>query len=175
MNNNKTYVAFDATGVFDHEHSNFYTFHRMREWEQQHPGRFHFLNMEDIDFSAEHDDQIDSTQKVYFLKKMQEADNLLVLASPVMNVESPILNWQISKAVNRFHLPVIVAYVGVENVFEKTIFDYHHFLPNKVRKYISRDSAPMAHIPLTKDKLERALSAFSVREGLYPWNSTTIF
>lgn len=175
MNTNRTYVAFDATGVTDHINSNLQTFHRIQEWERQHPDRFHFLNMEDIDFSSMHDDLVDSTLKVRFIREMQDADNLLVLGSRVMNVESPILNWQISKAVNRFHLPVIVAYVGVENVYEQTIEDFKPYLPNKIRKYLSRDSAPMVHIPLTKDKLERALSAFSVKEKQYPWHSNTIF
>ena len=105
----------------------------------------------------------------------ENADNLVVMASPVMNVESPILNWQISRAVNRYRLPVIVCYVGLDMVDEKTIKSYWAWLPNKIRKYIGRDSAYMCHIPLTKDKLERALGAFSVNDGTYPWNSTTIF
>ena len=85
------------------------------------------------------------------------------------------LNWQISRAVNRYRLPVIVCYVGLEQVNEKTIRNFWAWLPNKIRKYIGRDSARMCHIPLTKDKLERALGAFSVNNGTYPWNSTTIF
>ena len=89
--------------------------------------------------------------------------------------KSTILNWQISRAVNRYRLPVIVCYVGLEQVNEKTIRNFWAWLPNKIRKYIGRDSARMCHIPLTKDKLERALGAFSVNNGTYPWNSTTIF
>lgn len=175
MNTNKTYIAFDALAVSDQENSNIKTFHLLQDWERQHPDRYHFVNMEDIDFSATHQDLIDSILKPYFLRKMTEADNLLVLCSKVMNTESPILNWQISKAVNRFHLPVIVAYVGLEKVSESTLRDYNPFMANKIRKYLSRDSAPMAHVPLTKDKLERALSAFSVKDNLYPWHSDTIY
>lgn len=171
----KTYVAYDATGVLDHEHSNLHTFQQIQEWNRLHPNRFDFLNMEEINFSSEHDDLVDSTVKSNFLRLMQEADNLLVLASPVMDVESPILNWQISKAVNRFRLPVIVAYVGIDKLSEDDIHTYWDRLPNKVRKYIGRDSARMAHIPLTRDKLERALSTYSMTKGIYPWNSKTIF
>ena len=121
MNTNKTYVAFDAQGVYDHEHSNLHYHQQMREWQRQYPQRYAFLNMQDIDFSSMHEDLIDSTFKVRCLRQM---------------------------AAN---------------------------LPNKVRKYIGRDSAYMAHVPFTKDKLERALGAYSVKKGLYPWNSTTIF
>ncbi len=106
MNNNKTYVAFDSAGVIDHVNSNLSVFLQLREWERQNPDRFHFLNMEEIEFSSEHDDLIDSTLKNRFLKLMESADNLLVISSQLTAVESPMLNWQISRAVNRFRLPV---------------------------------------------------------------------
>ena len=175
MNTHKTYIAFDAAGVVDPVNSNLHTFRQMEYWERSYPSRFHFLNTREIDFSSEHDDLVESTVKRRFLSIMANADNLVVMASPVMNVESPILNWQISRAVNRCRLPVIICYVGLDVVDEKTIKNYWSWLPNKIRKYIGRDSAYMCHIPLTKDKLERALGAFSVNDGTYPWNSTTIF
>ncbi|MBR5393824.1 MAG: hypothetical protein IK144_01930 [Bacteroidaceae bacterium] len=175
MNTNKTYVAYDATGVLDHENSNLRTFKQLNEWQRIHPERFRFVNIDEIYFSSEHDDLIDSTLKTHLLSIMAQADNLLVIISPFTNVESPILNWQISRAVNRFHLPVIIAYVSKEQLSDHSVEDNWHRLPNKIRKYIGRDSARMCHIPLTQDKLERALSTFSVGAGTYPWNSTTIF
>jgi hypothetical protein len=175
MNTNKTYVAFDSTGIIDHEKSNLSYFKQLGEWERQNPDRFHFLNMTEIMFTSEHGDLVDSTLKNRFLHLMEKADNLLVLSSKTMDVESPMLNWQISRAVNRFRLPVIVAYVNLDRVDDDTIKTQWNYLPNKIRKYIGRDSANMAHIPLTKDKLERALGYFSARKELYSWNSTTIF
>lgn len=175
MNNNKTYVAFDTVGVADHVNSNLSSYRQLGEWERQNPDRFHFLNMDEIEFLSEHDDMVDSTLKNRFLHLMEKADNLLVLSSSRMDVESPMLNWQISRAVNRFRLPVIVAYVGLDRVEDDTIKKEWTRLPNKVRKYIGRDSANMAHIPFTKDKLERALGYFSARKEQYSWNSTTIF
>ena len=175
MNTHKTYVAYDATGVLDHENSNLHTFQQLHAWQRMHPERFRFLNIDEIYFSSEHDDLVDSTVKNRLLALMAQADNLLVIVSPITNVESPILNWQISKAVNRFHLPVIIGYVGKAHLGDTSIEDNWHRLPNKIRKYIGRDSARMCHIPLTQDKLERALGTFSVGAQTYPWNSTTIF
>ena len=140
-----------------------------------HPDRFRFLNIDEIYFSSEHDDLVDSTVKTRLIALMAQADNLLVLVSPVTNVESPMLNWQISRAVNRFHLPVIIAYVGRNHLEDNAVEENWTCLPNKIRKYIGRDSARMCHIPLTQDKLERALGTFSVGAQTYPWNSTTIF
>ena len=175
MNTHKTYVAFDAIGVLDHENSNLKTFQQLHAWQRLRPDRFRFLNMDEINFSSEHDDLVDSTVKNRLLALMAQADNLLVLVSPITNVESPILNWQISKAVNRFHLPVIIAYAGLDELDQESIQKFWTWLPNKPRKYIGLDSARMAHIPLTRDKLERALGTFSVSEQFYPWDSTTIF
>lgn len=170
-----TYIAFDADAVQDKVNSNWHTFQQLNEWQKRHPDRFNFVNMHEIEFSAEHEDLLETTTKTRFLKLMAEADNLLVIASPVLNTESHILNWQISRCVNRFHLPVIIAYAGLDVLDEDSIQSFWEWLPNKPRKYIGLDSARMAHIPLTRDKLERALGTFSVSEQFYPWNSTTIF
>ena len=175
MNIYKTYIAFDAYGVIDHENSNMPVYVSLERWAMEYPDRFCFVNTDDIDFSAEHEDPVDSTVKGHFLQRMADADNLLVIASAKTHVESPILNWQISKAVNRYHLPVVVAYDGFDKVDEQTMVDFFGHLPNKIRKYMGRNSAPIAHIPLTKDKLERALSSFSVKDGLFAWDSRTIF
>lgn len=175
MNTHKTYIAYDATGVLDHEKSNYKTFQQLQAWQKMRPRHFCFLNTDEINLSSEHDDLIDSTIKNRLLALMAKADNILVLVSPQTNTESPILNWQISKAVNRFRLPVVVAYLDIEQLGDNTINELQTMLPNKIRKYISRDSARMCHIPFTQDKLERALGTFSVSTQTYPWDSTTIF
>lgn len=176
MNNlHSTYIAFDAIGVKDPVNSNQHTFKQLADWQRIYPNRFDFMNLDDIDFNINHDELLETRLKTYFIKKLSRADNLLVVASPVVNVDSPILNWQISRAANRFRLPIIVAYAGLDHVDDKTILDYWAWLPQKVKKYIARDSYHMAHIPLTQDKLERALKTYSLEEKTYPWASTTIF
>lgn len=170
-----TYIAFDSIGVQDKVNSNWHTFQQLNEWQKQHPDRFNFVNLHEIDFSSQHDDLLESTSKYRFLQRMAEADNLLVVASAVINTESHILNWQISRCVNRFHMPVIIAYAGLETLDDDSIKKYWTWLPQKLKKYIGLDSARMAHIPLTRDKLERALKTFSRDAQSYPWNSTTIF
>lgn len=176
MERKGTYIAFDATGVIDRVNSNLHTFQQLADWQRNYPSRFNFINMDGINFSAEHDDTLDSTMKSHMMAEMATADNMLVIASPVTNTESPILNWQISRGVNRFHLPVIIAYAGLDEVSEQTIEDYWTWLPQKFKKYITRYSwARMAHIPLTRDKLERALKTYSAERQSYPWDATTIF
>ena len=118
MKTKSTYIAFDADAVHDEVNSNLHTFRKLAEWQRNFPSRFNFVNMHEIEFSALHDDLLETTTKSRFLKLMAEADNMLVIASPVLNTESHILNWQISRCVNRFHLPVIIAYAGLEELDE---------------------------------------------------------
>ncbi len=171
-----TYIAYDATGVTDSVASNLSTFEHLTEWQKAAPERFPFNNMRSIHFSAHHDDLLVSTAKYHMAEQMAQAENMLIVASPVLNTESDILNWQISRGVNRFHLPVIIAYWGLEQMTEETIQKYWVWLPQKVRKYITYNSwACMAHIPLTKDKLERAIHTYSSERQVYPWDALTIF
>ncbi len=175
MNTNKTYIAYDAEGVIDHVNSNLHLFHQLADWQKRYPKRFRFINLGEIDFTSMHDDWVDSTVKTNFLRIMAEADNLLVIVSSHTVADSRMLNWQISRCVNRYHLPVIVAYADETVLDETSVNKFWSRLPVKIKKYIGRDSARMCHVPLTMDKLERALGTFSVRDNMYPWNSTTIY
>ncbi len=176
MERRGTYIAYDATGVADSVNSNQLTFRQLAEWQRARPSRLNFVNMGDIRFATTHKDLLDSTLKSRMLREMAEADNMLVLASPVTDTESHILNWQISRGVNRFHLPVVIAYCGLDAVSEETIHQYFVWLPSKLQKYISLSSwARMAHIPFTRDKVERALGTYSASRQRYPWDHSTIF
>ncbi len=175
MNTNKTYIAFDSVAVLNHENSNLHLFHQLADWQKRYPNRFQFVNLESIDFSSLHDDLVDTTIKSNFLKIMAQADNLLIVISERTNVDSPMLNWQISRCVNRFKLPVIIAYAGETALDKDAVQTFWSRLPQKIKKYIGRDSARMCHIPLTMDKVERALGTFSNKTNVYPWDSTTIF
>ena len=171
-----TYIVFDAQGVSRSDNRYLHLFRQIAEWQRMFPGRFRFLNLETIAFAAQHDDVLDSTIKARMEREMGEADNMLVLVSPLQDTESPVLNWQISRGVNRFHLPVVIAYAGLEKVEEDTIRECWNWLPRKFKKYITRYPwARMAHIPLTMDKLERALKNYSAERQKYPWDAETIF
>ncbi len=176
MDSKGTYIAYDSTGVVDSVNSNQHTLRQLAEWQRNDPTRFNFVNMYGINFAIRQEERLDSTMKSYMLREMTLADNMLVIASPVTDTESHMLNWQISRGVNRFHLPVVIAYTGLDAVSEKTIEQYWVWLPRKIKKYIHLSSwARMAHIPLTKDKLARALGTYSASRQCYPWDHSTIF
>lgn len=175
MNSNKTFIAFDGDGVRDSENSNLHIFNLLADWQKRYPNRFDFLDIDSINFMSQHDDLNETTIKTYLFGILEKADNLLVVVSKYTNPESKWLNWMISRAVNRYHLPVIVAIAGVSVVNDDVMTEWYPKFPAKVKKYIGRDSARMCYVPLTQTKLERSLGYFSVNTQTYPWNSTTIY
>ena len=170
-----TYIAFDTTDVLDMQSIHLSAFRELKSWQKNHPDRFNFINLEEIEFLSMHDDILEKEIRNHFMDIMRKADNVLVPASPMLNTKNMLLNWQISYAVNALRLPVTVFYIGPSKLEDKDIRAYWNWLPTKIRKYIGLDSARMAHIPMTRDKMERALNAFSRTKNTFPWDSTTIF
>ncbi len=175
MNNHKTYLAFNVDAVRDSNKENRHTHNMLADWEKRYPNRFHFLNVDSVNFVAEHDDLVEATMKTQFFSYMEQADNLMLVVTKQTEPDNAWLNWMISRAVNRYHLPVIVAFKDESEVTEDTLREYWNVLPAKIRKYIGRNSARMCYIPLTLTKVEMAAGHFSVNKGCYPCDSTTIF
>ncbi len=175
MNNHKTYLAFNVDAVRDSRKENLHTLNLLADWQKRYPNRFNFINVDTINFMAQHDDLVESTMKTQFFRQMEQADNLMLVVAKDTQADNAWLNWQISRAVNRYHLPVIVAFKGVEVVTDSTLKEYWEQLPLKVRKYIGRNSARMCYIPLTMTKVEMTTAHFSVNKPNYPCDSTTIF
>ena len=175
MNCNKTYLAFNVDAVRDSKKENLHTLNLLGDWQKRYPNRFGFVNIEHINFIANHDDLVETTVKTQFFAQMEKADNIMIVVTKETEADNAWLNWQISRAVNRYHLPVIVAFKGETTVTDETLKEYWDNLPQKIKKYIGRDSARMCYIPLTETKVEKALGYFSVKSQNYPHNSTTIY
>ena len=175
MNNHKTYLAFNVDAVRDSKKENLHTLNLLGDWQKRYPNRFNFVNIDYINFIATHDDLVETTVKSDFFARMEKADNLMLVVTKETDADNVWLNWQISRAVNRYHLPVIVAFKGESVVTDDTLKEYWDHIPQKIKKYIGRNSARMCYIPLTETKVEKALGYFSVHSQTYPCDSTTIY
>ena len=171
----QTYIAFDAYGISDPVNSNWVNYRNLMAWQNSYPNRFHFNCIKDLEFAHTHPVMVESTLRPYLQKKMEAADNLMIMASPVLNVKSDILNWQIQHAVNILHLPIVVAYVGLSCMEADTIDRYRCWLPEKLVELIDMGAAKVAHIPFSMDKVERACKQFSKHDWVYPWTGKTIY
>lgn len=172
----ETFIAFDAYGIKDKVHSNWPYLRNLLAWQHSFPERFGFNDLDDmIKLTELGDDLLETRIQKFLIKKIEAADNVLVVSSDQMNVESSILNWQIRQAVQTYRLPVIVAYAGVNAVTPGVIEENLCHLPVKLRQYMDEGSAKVAHVPLTMDKVERACKFYSLREGHYAWSDRTIF
>lgn len=171
----KTYIAFDAHGVSQSLGRDLKNYTHVMTWQKSYPTRFDFVNLHDIRFTSQHSGLVDTTVRTYLEKKMEQAENLLILVSEDTNVDSPILNWQITRSVNRHHLPVIVAYEGESSITTEVIARRAHKLPTALRHLMSQNAVKVAHIPFQSGKIESACKHFSSRAARYPWSTSTIF
>lgn len=172
----KTYIAFDANGIFENKNSrDLKNYHHVMTWQRTYPSRFNFLNLHDIDFTSKHGGLIESTVRPYLSKKLEQADNLFLIVSQDTDVDSSLLNWQIMQAVNRHRLPIIVAYEGEQTITSETIQKNEHHLPTSLRKLMRQKAVKIAHIPFKSGKIECACKHYSSRTAAYPWTERTIY
>ena len=171
----KTYIAFDAQGISQSGNRDMRNYAHVMTWQKSYPTRFDFVNLYDIQFNSQHKELVESTVRPFLAKKMEQAENLMLLVSHDTDVNSPILNWQIQQAVNRHHLPVIVAYEGEKSITEDTIRNHEDWLPTSLRKLMAQKAVKIAHIPFQSGKIECACKTFSNKSFCYPWTDRTIF
>lgn len=168
-----TYIIFDATGISDHQNSNFPFLNTLSAWQHSYPERFKFNDLVDVLFCSTHSLQDDGTLRGYLQNKIDQADNVLILASELLRKDSTILNWQVNYAISR-NIPIIVTYVGEDKLSAEMLPALQNRLPQALVKAIAQGTK-VAHIPFTMDKIERACKNYSKERAVYAWTGNTIY
>ena len=168
-----SYIIFDAVGITDQVESNYAKLRTMIAWQHSYPERLKFNNFEDVVFCASHHGLLEANIAPYLAKKLDEADNVIILASERLNIKSGILNWQVDYA-RRNNLPFIVAYVGLDRIDYDAIDAHASWLPVNLQK-AQKEGLKIVHIPFTLDKIERACKNFSKERGVYGITGKTIY
>lgn len=167
----KTYVAFDGQGVLNHQHNQAYhVYQTLKAGENT----LRFITDHDISF----EDITDITSDVLKRRlegRMQQADNLLILASEDSDVNNPLLNWEVETAIHTYHLPVVVAYVEAPALSNSTIQLVHNWLPVSLQQLIKENQIRVAHVRWTMDKVLAACNKYSRTKDVYPPFSRYIF
>ena len=168
-----TYIIFDATGIINQQKSNYGALRSLSAWQHSFPDRFKFNDLEDVLFCATHSELEESRIWTYLQKKMDESDNVLILASENLKVTSSILNKQVDYAVRK-NIPVIVTYVGLDRLNSDSIDACVSWLPTNLKK-AQKEGLKIVHIPFTMDKIERACKNFSKERAMYGLTGKTIY
>ena len=165
MNNHKTYLAFNVDAVRDSKKENLHTLNLLGDWQRRFPNRFNFLNTDYINFIATHDDLVETTVKSDFFARMEKADNLMLVVTKDTDADNVWLNWQISRAVNRFRLPVVVVYADYEKLDDSSIKDYWPYLQGRDRSYRRHPEGILGPHPTEDTQVHRTQQRTHV---LYP-------
>lgn len=171
---NGTYVAFDGQGEENPVNSDWHYFELLKAWQQNDNVWFNFVNSHEKTYAVRDTSSLE-TLKGRLLERMRNSKNMLVIVSPQTNKNRGLLNWEIEQAVEKYGLPIIVAYVGLDCMNGFLLEAYKAWLPNKLLEYVNNNTAKIAHIPFVQPIIGRAINFYSVVDGSMPQTSRDIF
>ena len=167
-----TYVAFDGQGEPCPANSDYKYFNTLKMWQKSNSCDFNFVNSHEKTYAVR-DTSCDITLRNRLRERMRNSKNMLVIISNETNYNRGLLNWEIETAVNDYNLPIIVAYTGETN-FSYLTERLIQRLPKNLKEYVVNNTAKVAHIPFTQDKIKYAIAYYGVNSNV-PYNSKTVY
>lgn len=168
---NGTYVAFNGCGTTNPAEGDIKYYNAMKMWNNNEGIDFDFIN------SHEKTSQVsDSSKKDTLIKRLRErmnnSKNMLVIITENSGDDRGLLNWEIDECVNRYDMPIIVAYTMCcgKLITPKL---YEKYLPSKLKSLIDNNSAKCIHIPFKKEPIMAAIRKFSINDK--PAGSNTYY
>ncbi|MGG5462885.1 TIR domain-containing protein [Clostridium sp. B9] len=172
---NGTYVAFDGNGEVNPTKSDLKYFCILKAWQENDSIDFNFINSHEKTYSVR-DTSSEETLKSRLNERMKNSKNLLVIVSEDTNYDRGFLNYEISRAIKAYDLPVIIAYVGE---FDSIEFKYGYFwdvigvrkgnnsrislkgrLPKELKDAIENSNINCIHIPFNKDVIKECINKY---------------
>lgn len=167
----RTYVAFDGQGVLSQQHNKAYAAYQQLKYGEN---TIRFITDHDISFEKI-TDITSAVLKRRLEGRMQQADNLLVIASADSDTRNPLLDWEIQTAIHTYHLPVIVTYVDAPALSNSTIQLVHQWLPQHLQQLIHDNSIKAAHLRWDLKRVITACRKYSRTHDVYPPFARFIF
>ena len=170
---NGTYVAFDGNGQNDPTKGDLKYLGMLRAWKESDNIDFNFTDSHKKTYQVR-DSSSEETLKSRLEERMRNSKNMLVIISDDTSFDRGLLNWEIQTALDKYDLPIIVAYAG-EQYLPRLTDELVEKLPKVIRGDVMFGGNHYAHIPFTKDRIMRAINHYSVVSGVYPNSEKEIF
>lgn len=170
---NGTYIAFDGNGKTDPTKGDLKYLGILRAWKESDNIDFNFTDSHKKTYQVR-DTSSEATLKSRLEERMAGSKNMLVIISEDTNFDRGLLNWEIETAINKYELPIIVAYTG-EQFLPTLTHELIEKLPREIWYSVKFGDNNFAHIPFTKDRIKRAVDHYSVVRGVYPTSESEIF
>lgn len=156
---NGTYVAFDGQATTNPTQSDMKYYRLLQSWNAN--------NNSGMIFSDSHkkthqvrDTSSRKTLEERLLDRLRNSKNFLLIISDETNWDRGMLNFEIEKAVDKFQLPIIVAYTGYNSVLNPSQLSSKW--PKSLTERINNRTGKCIHIPFKKEAIVSAISQFSI-------------
>lgn len=168
---NGTYIAFDGNGTTNPSEGDLKYYALLQAWNKHKENRLLFSDSHKKTFQVR-DTSTKETLERRLLDRLKESKNMLIIISEQTNYDRGMLNFEIEKAVDRFDLPLIIAYTGYDStVYPSSMINKW---PKSLKERIYEESADCFHIPFKKDCIMKAISLYSIH-GKRPKGSFDFF
>ena len=158
-NRTGTYFAFDGLGETDPTKSDFKYYATVQAWDAASSIEFKFVNSHEK-ASAVRDSSKLETLKASIRQRLAASKNMVVIISSDTRKSGSLLSWEIEMAVDKYDLPLIVAYPSYKSILDPAALS--DMWPTSLLTRINNSSAQAIHVPFKKDVLFNAINRFTV-------------
>lgn len=165
---NGNYVAFDGLGETDPTKSDFRYYATIQAWAAGKGLDFKYVNSHDKT-AAVRDSSQRSTLETRIRERLAASKNVVIILSKDARASGSMLSYEIEKAVDLYHLPLICAYTGYSKIMAPS--ELSNRWPLVLKGRINNGGALAIHIPFKKGALLNALDysvhGHSLTHGLH--------
>ena len=170
-NRTGTYFAFDGLGQTDPTKSDFKYYATVQSWTANKSIEFKFVNSHDKAAAVRDTSKLE-TLKTSIRTRLAASNRMVIILSPDTRNTGSLLSYEIEKAVDKYDLPLIVAYTGKDYV--TTTNSLSSRWPAVLKARIDNETAKAIHIPFRQTALLDAITRYSVN-GQQPGGSLSFY
>lgn len=153
-----TYIAFDGLGQINPTSSDFRYYAAIKAWASNKGIDFKYVDSHEKTYAVRDTSQR-ATLEARIRERLSNSRNVVVILSSDTRKSGSMLTYEIEQAVDRYELPLILAYVDYSVVANPS--GLSSYWPLALNARIANETAKAIHIPFMKDALLDAISQFN--------------